>query len=51
MNIFLGKNKKILNAELWVISIALKTAKKEIRKNLKTSIILFTDSQEVFATL
>lgn len=45
-----GKNKEILDAELWAIAIALEAAKKETRGNLRAPITVFKDSREALTT-
>ena len=50
-SLFLGKNKEVLDGELWAIATALETAKRETRSDLSTPIIVFTDSQEALATI
>lgn len=49
-SLFLGKNKKILDAELWAIFIALEAAKRETGGNFSAPITVFTDSREALAT-
>ena len=51
MSVFFGKNKEILDAELWAISMALEAARRETRQNLEAPITVFTDSREALATL
>ena len=51
MSIFLGKNKEILDAELWAISMALEVAKGEIKRSSGDPITLFTDSRVALVTL
>lgn len=45
-SLFLRENKKILDAELWAISIALEAAKRETGGNFSAPITVFTDSRE-----
>lgn len=49
-SLFLGENKKILDAELWAISIALEAAKRETGGNFSAPITVFTNSREALAT-
>lgn len=51
MSVFLGKNKEILDAELWAVAIALEAAKTETRGNLRARITVFTDSREALTTI
>ncbi len=44
-NVFLGKNKRILDAELWAILEALGIARKKIQNTRNTSMTIFCDSQ------
>ncbi len=48
--IFLGKNKEILDAELWAISEALGIAEK-MPANSKTPVTIFSDSQRALRAI
>lgn len=50
-SIFLGKNKEIIDAELWAIAIGLGTAEKVILYSHQTAITIFSDSREALTTL
>ena len=50
-SVFLGKNKEILDAELWAIAIALEAATRETGVNFGAPITVFTDSREALATI
>lgn len=50
ISVFLNKNKKILNVELWTIFMALKRAKIETKQNLEALLMVFTDLRKVLAT-
>lgn len=51
IDVFLEKNKEILNAKLWTIALALKTAKTKTKNNYKALITVFIDSQEAITTI
>lgn len=51
MSVFLGKNKEILDAELWAIAMALEAAKRETRGNFRAPLTVFTDSREALTTI
>ena len=48
-SLFFGKNKEVLDGELWAISTALKTAKSETKSDFDTPITVFIDSWEAVA--
>ena len=50
-SLFLGKNKEILDAELWAISEALDTAIRETSNANNTPITIFCDSQKALTTI
>lgn len=51
MSVFLGKNKEILDADLWAIAMTLEAAKRETRGNFGAPITVFTDSREALTTI
>lgn len=48
---FLGKNKDIIDAELWAITIGLETARKLTVNSRPTSVTIFSDSREALTSL
>ena len=50
-SLFLGKNKEVLDNELWAIAMALEAAKRETRSDFGTPITVFTDSREALAAI
>ncbi len=50
-SVFLGKNKEIIDAELWAIAIGLEMAEKVILRSHQTAVTIFSDSREALTTL
>lgn len=50
-SVFLGKNKEILDAELWAIDNAIKMARKNALNNHVIPIKIFSDSQEALTSI